>query len=162
MPKPVAVSPTKLADYLEEMSKAVFRSGISWQVIDKKWEGTREAFDHFDPETVAAYTPADVEMLMADARIVRNRHKVEATIRNAGELIVTDREFGGFERYLASFADNDELVKDLRKRFAFLGDSTAHFFLFGIGWNLPEQDKWAHAHFSGAEEAHWSHHHPGA
>ena len=48
---------------------------------------------------------------------------------------------------LTSFADNDELVKDLHKRFAFLGEAVAHFFLFGVGFNLPEQEKWAHAHF---------------
>jgi 3-methyladenine DNA glycosylase Tag len=151
--------PANLAEYLAAMSKAVFQSGISWQVIDKKWEDISEAFDGFDPKKVASFTPDDVARLMGDARVVRNRKKIEATIRNAGEIIVTARDFGGFDAYLASFADNDALIKDLRSRFAFLGESTAHFFLFGIGWNYPEQEKWAHAHFAGAEQAHWTHGH---
>lgn len=159
MPTPSQIKPGKLADYLAAMSKAVFQSGMSWQVIDNKWDGIVAAFDGFDPETVAGYTPDDVARLMGDARIIRNRHKIDATIANAGELIVTARDFGGFDRYLESFGDNEALIKDLRARFAFLGDSTAHFFLFGIGWDLPEQEKWAHAHFSGAETAHWTHKH---
>ena len=136
-----------LADYLASMARAVFVAGINWKVIDAKWEGTRAAFDDFDPETVAGYTPDDVERLMADTRIVRNRKKVEAIIGNAGELIVVDREFGGIRNYLESFDDNDLLIKDLHKRFAFLGESVAHFFLFGVNFNFPAQQAWAKTHF---------------
>jgi DNA-3-methyladenine glycosylase I len=138
-----------LSDYLASMARAVFVSGISWKVIDAKWDGIRAAFDDFDPETVAGYTPDDVERLMADTRIVRNRKKVEAIVHNAGELIVVDREFGGIDKYLASFDDNDLLIKDLHKRFAFLGESVAHFFLFGVNFNYPAQEAWAKAHFGG-------------
>jgi len=150
MYKPTHITPSALSDYLEAMSRAVFTAGISWKVIEAKWDGTLEAFDHFDAEKVAGYTPDDVERLMADPRVIHNRKKIEAIIGNAGELIIVDREFGGIDAYLASFADNDDLVKDLHKRFAFLGESVAHFFLFGVGFNLPEQEKWARAHF-GAE-----------
>ena len=149
MPTPRSINPSSLADYLDAMSRAVFTSGISWSVVEAKWDDIRAAFDGFDPERVAAYTPADVERLMADPRVIRNRKKIEAVIANAGELIVTDREFGGFARYLESFADNDALVKDLHKRFKFLGESVAHFFLFGIGFNTPAQDAWARQHFTG-------------
>ena len=149
MYKPPAVKPQTLGDYLQAMSRAIFTAGISWKVIDAKWDGTLKAFEGFDAEKVAAYTPNDVERLMSDPGVVHNRKKIEAIIRNAGELIVTDREFGGFEKYLSSFADNDELVKDLHRRFAFLGESVAHFFLFGIAFNLPAQEKWAHQHFEG-------------
>ena len=149
------ITPTKLADYLDAMSRAVFSSGISWSVIEAKWDGIREAFDGFDPEKVAAYTPDDVERLMADKHVVRNHLKIMATIANAGELIVTDLEFGGFAKYLDSFAHNDALVADLHKRFEFLGPSVAHFFLYGIGYNVPAQDAWAHEHFG---ETHPHHH----
>ena len=149
MYKPTQVTPSTLADYLEAMSRAVFTAGISWKVIEAKWEGTVEAFDRFDPHKVAAYTPDDIDRLMADPRVIHNHKKIEAIIGNAGELIVTEREFGGIDSYLASFADNDDLIRDLHKRFAFLGESVAHFFLFGVGFNLPEQEKWAHAHFAG-------------
>jgi 3-methyladenine DNA glycosylase Tag len=151
MHTPTQIKPVKLADYLAIMSRAVFQSGMNWQVIEKKWDGIVEAFDGFDPETVAGFTPDDVDRLMADPRVIRNLKKIQATIANAGELIVLEREFGGFEKYLASHHDNAALIKDLHKRFAFLGDSVAHFFLFGIGFDLPEQEKWAHEHFAHSE-----------
>lgn len=158
MNAPARIEPKTLSDYLEAMSRAVFTSGISWSVIEAKWDGIREAFDGFDAEKVAAYSPADIERLMNDPHVVRNHAKIEATIANAGELIVTEREFGSIDAYLRSFDDNDALVKDLHARFKFLGDSVAHFFLFGIGFNLAEQEKWAKAHFGG-EYAHHSHQH---
>ena len=138
-----------LTDYVASMARAVFVSGINWKVIDAKWDGIREAFDDFDPLKVAGYTPADVDRLMTDARIIRNRKKIEAIVRNTGELINVDREFGGVDKYLASFDDNDLLIKDLHKRFAFLGESVAHFFLFGVNFNYPAQEAWAKAHFGG-------------
>jgi len=152
MHEPPHVVPTSLSDYLELMSRSVFTAGISWKVIDAKWPGTLEAFDRFDPETVAGYAPDDVERLMADPRVVHNRQKIEAIVANAGELIVTDREFGGIEKYLASFDDNDALVKDLHKRFKFLGESVAHMFLFGVGFDMPAQEQWAHEHFGGRRQ----------
>ncbi|HSK48181.1 MAG TPA: DNA-3-methyladenine glycosylase I, partial [Coriobacteriia bacterium] len=100
-----SAEPTSLADYLATMSRAVFSSGISWKVIDAKWDGILAAFDGFDPEKVAAYTPDDVERLMADSRIVRNKTKLDAIIANAGELIVVEREFGSVDAYLRSFGD---------------------------------------------------------
>ena len=72
---PPRIEPKKLADYLEVMTKAVFQSGMSWAVIDAKWDGFREAFEGFDPEKVASFTPEDVDRLTRDTRIVRNRKK---------------------------------------------------------------------------------------
>jgi 3-methyladenine DNA glycosylase Tag len=141
--------PASLADYLEAMSRAIFSAGLSWKVVEAKWEGTLAAFGGFDPETVAAYSRHDIERLMRDPGVIHNRRKIEAIVRNAAELIVTDREFSGFGAYLSSFADNDELIKDLHRRFEFLGPSVAHFFLFFISFNLAAQEKWAHAHFEG-------------
>ncbi len=145
--------PESLGDYVEQMSRAVFYAGMSWSVIDAKWPGIREAFEGFDPATVAGFTPADVDRLMEDARIVRNRRKIEGVIHNAGEAINVEREFGGFGRYLASFPDNESLVHDLHRRFKFMGESTAHFFLFAIGFDLPAQEEWARSHFGEAEAA---------
>ena len=144
--------PTSLAGYLAAMSRAVFSSGINWKVIDAKWDGILAAFDYFDPQTIAAYTPDDVERLMGDARIVRNRKKVEAIIANAGELLVVEREFGDVETYLGSFPDNDALAKDLHKRFKFLGESVARMFLYGVAWDVDAQAAWAREHFG--ERAH--------
>jgi DNA-3-methyladenine glycosylase I len=144
-------TPTSLAGYLETMSRAVFSAGMSGKVIDAKWDGTVAAFDGFDPETVAAYTPDDIERLMADTRIVRNRKKVEGTIHNAGELLVVDREFGSVEKYLASFENSDLLVKNLHKRFKFLGESVARMFLYGVAFDVAAQEVWAREHFGEAK-----------
>ena len=153
MHEPKQVTPNSLADYLEAMSRAVFTAGMSWKVIEAKWDGTVDAFDRFDVARVAAYTPDDIERLMADPRVIHNRKKLEAIVSNAGELIVVDREFGGIEKYLASFAENDDLVRDLHKRFAFLGESVAHVFLYSVGFNSAAQRKWAFERFDGGHSA---------
>ena len=112
---------------------------------------------------------ADADVLIGGTDLLRCAAQIEGRERvilidavigdTPGEIIVTARDFGDFEAYLASFADNDALIKDLTKRFSFLGGSTAHFFLFGIGWNYPAQEAWAKEHFGAAEEAHWAHKH---
>ncbi|HZK04598.1 MAG TPA: DNA-3-methyladenine glycosylase I [Actinomycetaceae bacterium] len=67
----------------ERLSLEVFQSGLSWATILRKRPAFREAFDDFDPEVVATYGPLDVERLLDDERIIRNRRKIEATIQNA-------------------------------------------------------------------------------
>jgi len=146
MHAPDKIKVTGLADYLNVMTRAAFQSGLSWEVVERKWPGFMEAFDGFDPERVAAYTPPDIDRLMEDTRIVRNRKKVEATVYNAGELIATDREFGGFKKYLRSFPDYDSLAKALRKRFKFLGDTGTYYFLYVVGEKVPEHEEWAKTH----------------
>ncbi len=71
----------------ERISLEAFQSGLSWLTILRKRDGFRQAFAGFDPRVVAAYGPADVERLMSDAAIVRNRRKIEATIANAQALL---------------------------------------------------------------------------
>jgi DNA-3-methyladenine glycosylase I len=71
----------------ERISLEAFQSGLSWITILRKREGFRSAFAGFEPEVVADYDLADVERLMGDARIVRNRRKIDATIQNARALL---------------------------------------------------------------------------
>ncbi len=146
MQAPEKVKVTSLADYLAVLTRAAFQSGLSWKVIDAKWPGFVEAFDGFDPERVAGFTPADVDRLAADTRIVRNRRKIEATVYNAGELILVDREFGGFKKYLHCFATFPELVADMRKRFKFLGETGAYYFLYVVGEKTPPHEEWMKEH----------------
>jgi DNA-3-methyladenine glycosylase I len=72
---------------LERITLEAFQSGLSWLTILRKREGFRQAFARFDPEAIAGFGEADVQRLMADAGIVRNRRKIEATIANAGALL---------------------------------------------------------------------------
>lgn len=139
---PPQVTPKGLADYLEAMTKSAFQAGISWDVILAKWDGFKEAFRNFDAEHVAWLTPRDVDRLVKDTRIVRNRSKIEATVHNAQRLIDLDREFGGFRKYLRSFKSYDELVKDMRKRFKFLGESGCYIFLYVVKEKVPPYDEW--------------------
>lgn len=149
MPLQVHV-PASLADYLETMARAIFTAGMGAAVIDRKWPGTVEAFAGFDPATVAHFSPQDVEQLLADTRIVRNRRKVEAVVHNAGELLVIEREFGDIRVYLESFPETADLVKDMHRRFRFLGESVARMFLYAVAFRENEQEAWAREHFGEA------------
>jgi DNA-3-methyladenine glycosylase I len=71
------------AAILERIALEGFQSGLSWLIVLRKREAFREVFGNFDPEFVANLGPADVERLLGDARIIRNRAKIEATINNA-------------------------------------------------------------------------------
>ena len=97
--------PRDLAGYLETLSRPVFQAGISWRVIEAKWDGIHDAFEGFDPKKVAAFGPKKVDRLMADESIVRSRPKIEAVIDNAQTLLELDAEHGGFARYLTVRGD---------------------------------------------------------
>jgi DNA-3-methyladenine glycosylase I len=86
------------------------QAGLSWSTILRKREGYREAFAGFDVERVAAFGPKDVERLLGDAGIVRNRAKIEAAIGNARATI----ELGGLDAHLWSFVGGKPLVNSFR------------------------------------------------
>ena len=90
----------------ERLSLEAFQSGLSWATILRKRPAFREAFDGFDPDLVAAYGDRDRERLMADAGIVRNRRKIDATITNARATIAL-REQGGLADFVWSFQPAD-------------------------------------------------------
>ena len=86
----------------ERLSLEAFQSGLSWVTILRKRPAFRAAFAGFDPEVVAEYGDADVERLMADAGIVRNRRKIEATVTNARATVAL-RDEGGLVDLVWSF-----------------------------------------------------------
>ncbi|GAB2475836.1 DNA-3-methyladenine glycosylase I [Luteococcus sediminum] len=86
----------------ERLSLEAFQSGLSWATILRKRENFRAAFANFDPDAVAAFSDADRERLMADAGIVRNRRKVDATITNARATVAL-REQGGLADFVWGF-----------------------------------------------------------
>ena len=135
----------------ERISLEAFQAGLSWATILRKRPAFREAFHDFHPETVAAYDEADVERLLADAGIVRNRLKIRATITNARATIAL-REEGGLVDLVWSFQPTetpaprnaDELLtqspesvalsKALRKKgFACVGPTTMFALMEAIG-----------------------------
>jgi 3-methyladenine DNA glycosylase Tag len=138
--------PKNLAGYLEALTRPVFQAGISWRVIDAKWDGIREAFRGFDPPTVATFGAKDVDRMMGDERIVRSRPKIEATIDNAQTMIELDAGHKGFRRYLGSLGDFDATATDLKRQFRFIGDSGAYFFLYVVEEPVPPHEQWMAAH----------------
>ncbi|HUY41341.1 MAG TPA: DNA-3-methyladenine glycosylase I [Candidatus Dormibacteraeota bacterium] len=130
------------------------QAGLSWLTILRKREGYRALFAGFDPARVARFTPARITRLLEDPRIVRNRAKVEAAVKNARAYVKIQREFGSFDAYVwrfvggkpvhgkrrsaadvpASSAQAEAMSKDLRARgFTFVGPTICYAFMQAVG-----------------------------
>jgi DNA-3-methyladenine glycosylase I len=130
------------------------QAGLSWSTILKRRGGYRKAFAGFDPVKVARFTPARVEKLLLDPGIIRNRAKVESTVRNAKAFLAVQKEFGTFDAYIWGFvggrpvvnkwrrtaqlpptsAESEALSKDLRRRgFGFVGPTVCYAHLQAAG-----------------------------
>ena len=142
-------------ELFERLALESFQAGLSWSTILNKRENFRQAFRGFDPRVVAAFGDADREALMADAGIVRNRAKIDATIGNAAGVLELAGAFGSFDAYLASMVPgppvrmpagssgedipastpvSDALSKDLKKRgFRFVGSTIVYAFMQSVG-----------------------------
>jgi 3-methyladenine DNA glycosylase Tag len=139
---PERLEPRDLSDYLAVLSRAIFQAGLSWKLIESKWDAYLRLFDGFDPVLVAAYGEDDVARIMADGGVVRTHKKIVATIENARTLLALDAAHGGFRAYLRSFPGYAELAADLRARFRFLGDLSVYYFLFRVGEPVPRFEDW--------------------
>ncbi len=137
----------------ERLSLEAFQSGLSWATILRKRPGFRDAFAGFDPEVVARFGVGDVERLMGDERIVRNRSKITATVGNARAVLgLRGGAEGGFAAYLWSFApaqtprpttpaevptsspESVALAKGLKARgFTFVGPTTMFALMEAVG-----------------------------
>jgi DNA-3-methyladenine glycosylase I len=91
-----------------------FQAGLSWITILRKRENFRKAFDGFEPEKIARYTPRRVEKLMQDAGIVRNRAKIEGTIVSARAWLGIMEKEDGFSRLLWSFLDGKPKINEFK------------------------------------------------
>jgi DNA-3-methyladenine glycosylase I len=134
---PEQIKPTSLDDYLEVMSKAVFQSGMSWKVVEAKWETTREAFDNFDVIKVAAYNEKDLDDLAQDTRVIRNYRKLATIVTNAQQMVALEGEYGSFQKYLRSHGDFDATLTSIRKDFKFMGPTGIYYFLWVVGEEVP-------------------------
>lgn len=130
------------------------QAGLSWKTILYKRESFRSAFDGFDPVKIARYTKRDVQRLMTDRGIIRNRQKIDAAIVNAHRFLDILHEFGAFDRYIWGFVDgrtiknsfkspskipartpeSEAMSKDLRRRgFKFVGPTICYAFMQAAG-----------------------------
>lgn len=138
---PERAVPSDLAGYLAVISRAIFQAGLSWKLIERKWDAYLRLFEGFDPVLVAAFGEADVERIMEDGGVVRTRKKIVATIDNARTLLALEREFG-MRAYLRSFESYEELARDFRTRFKFVGELSAYYFVFLVGERVPRFETW--------------------
>ncbi|MGO9057055.1 MAG: DNA-3-methyladenine glycosylase I [Candidatus Binataceae bacterium] len=130
------------------------QAGLSWETVLKKRDNYRAAFDNFDPATVSAFNQRQIERLLGDAGLIRNRLKIESAAANARSLLKVQAEFGSFDAYIWRFVDgrplvntwesikqipahtaqSDAMSKDLRKRgFNFVGTTICYAFMQAVG-----------------------------
>jgi DNA-3-methyladenine glycosylase I len=135
----------------EKLSLECLQSGLSWALILRKRDGIRDAFAGFDPDVVAGFGPPEFEELLADARVIRNRRKLEAIVQNAQATVAMRDEqpladlMWSFRRppkaAPRSYADmtpatqeSKDLAKELKKRgFAFVGPTTVYSTMQAVG-----------------------------
>ena len=148
------IKPQSLADYLEVMSKSVFQTGISWKVVEAKWPGIKDAFHGFDPRAISKLTIREIDKLVEDKRIIRNRRKVEAILGNARRILELEASYGSFQKYLRSFNSFKDLTKDLHKQFKYLGEMGAYYFLWVVNEKVPSWEEWSARHGIESEAHH--------
>ena len=131
------------------------QAGLTWQTILNKRENYRKAFHRFDTVKIARYNTKDVQRLLNDSGIIRNRLKIQATITNAKQLLAAQKEFGSFDNYIWRFVnaerikhkfsslseiparttESDTMSKELRKRgFGFVGPTICYAFMQAVEW----------------------------
>ena len=140
--------------HFEFMILDAFQAGLSWKTILHKRENFRKAFDRFHPQTIAQYNAKKIESLMGDAGIIRNRLKIESTVKNAKVFLEIQKEFGSFDKYIWQFTkgetlqsarkslkelpaktkESDAMSKDLKKRgFNFVGSTICYAYMQAAG-----------------------------
>ncbi len=140
--------------HFEFMLLDAFQAGLSWLTILRKRENFRQAFDNFDFEKIAVYDEAKIAELLQNAGIVRNKLKINASIKNARAFLKIREGFGSFDEYIWGFTDgkviqnhfsdmgeipaktelSDAISKDLKKRgFTFVGSTIIYAYMQAMG-----------------------------
>jgi DNA-3-methyladenine glycosylase I len=128
------------------------QAGLSWEIILRKRDNYRAAFDRFDATKIAKYNDKKVARLMENAGIIRNRLKIAAAIQNARAFLAVQKEFGSFDSYIWQFVDgaptkrkrgqvivatspvSEAMSKDLSARgFKFVGSTICYAFMQAVG-----------------------------
>ena len=129
--------------YFENMSRIIFQAGLNWSVIENKWSTMKQAFGQFSIEKVAQFTNADIERLMNDKGVVRNKRKIQAIIQNGNLFKELKKQHGSFQAYLDSLDKSNNyarVVQELSSRFKWLGLSSASLFLYSFGENINHSE----------------------
>ncbi|MHA1552358.1 MAG: DNA-3-methyladenine glycosylase I [Candidatus Heimdallarchaeaceae archaeon] len=122
--------------YFENMARAVFQAGLSWKLIADKWNDFKVAFKNFEIDKVSNFDEEDIEELLSNARIIRNRAKIESVLVNAIAFAGIQEEYGSFRDYLDTLDKSENyrfVVKEFKKKFSRMGPKSATIFLWSIG-----------------------------
>lgn len=132
-------------DYFWIMVYVAFYSGFKAQTVNAKIPAIREYFGDLDK--VAEYDELDVQKIMDSKKVIGHRLKINGIIKNAKQIKLIQTQFGSFDNYLKSFGDTNNdvnffvLIKDLKKRFKYIGSITVFHFLTDIGFNVLKPDR---------------------
>ena len=130
------------------------QAGLSWETVLRKRDAYREAFDGFDPARVAKYDRKKIGKLLTDARLIRNRLKMDSAVTNAQAFLAVQKEFGSFNKFIWQFIggkprqnrwnsaayppattpESDAMSKELKRRgFRFIGSTICYAFMQATG-----------------------------
>ncbi|ORU91615.1 MAG: DNA-3-methyladenine glycosylase [Cycloclasticus sp. symbiont of Bathymodiolus heckerae] len=130
------------------------QAGLSWSTVLQRRDNYRRLYDNFDPHLVANYTPSKIEALLANPKLIRNKLKINASVKNANAFLQVQEEFSSFSNYLWSFVNNNPVVnhwktheevpnetdtsvrlsRDLKKRgFSFVGPTICYALMQATG-----------------------------
>ncbi|HWL92992.1 MAG TPA: DNA-3-methyladenine glycosylase I [Phycisphaerae bacterium] len=133
------------AGHLGRIAAEIFQCGLSWKIVLVKWPALREGFLEFEPQRVAKMGARDVSRLCANAAIIRNRAKIEATIHNARVMLDLAGEHGSYLKWLKQLPGKTateiaELYPLFKKTFKFMGPETTKCYLMGCGKIAPAHE----------------------
>ncbi len=130
------------------------QAGLSWSTVLQRRENYRQLYDNFDPQRVANYSPQKIESLLANPKLIRNKLKINASVKNANAFLQVQKECGSFANYLWAFVDNTPIInhwlthddvpsqtgistqlsRDLKKRgFSFVGPTICYALMQATG-----------------------------
>lgn len=128
--------------YFENMARTVFQAGLSWQLISDKWDDFKIAFKDFKIEQVSDFDDDNIEDLLSNPRIIRNRAKIEAVLVNAIVFARIQAEYGSFQDFLDTLDKSENyrfVIRELSKKFSRMGPKSATIFLWSIGEEVQHE-----------------------
>ena len=138
----------------ENLSLDIFQAGLNWELVLNKRESFRKAFDNFEPKIVANYSDEKINKLLDNAKIIRNKLKINSTVNNAYRFLEIKKEFGSFSNFIWSFVggktihnkfakladhpsqskESIEMSKEMKRRgFKFVGPTICYAFMQAVG-----------------------------
>lgn len=126
--------------YLENMSKVIFRVGLSFKVVDAKWNYICKEFKNFDPDQICKFKEDTIEKMLQDENLIRNYAKLDSIRKNALIIKKIRKTFGSLDKFITEQSElgEKEFIKSISKTFNLLGPTTTVYFLRAVGFELPE------------------------